>query len=307
MVPSVERREVTTRPRSALSQRSFLWLRLGLFLMLPVGALVLGYIAGDLDPLYAIFLSVIPVLVISIEWFLNNNQNWGPVVILGVGLFVNYSLPTGTASRIVLSLVFACLFFGIWIFKMVVQEKVFQLKHSPANFPLLAFMVTSIIALGWSYLFRDPLVITWDSFPFVQAAATLVMIMLPASFLLVTNHIKKIEHIQIMVMLFLIGGFLGLIRIYFHVQIPINIGGLFSMWVVAFTFSLFLFHNSLPKWVRVFLLGIAIAWMISGLIKITWLAGWLPGLLVLSLLTQLHSKKLMIIFILLIVILGVKS
>ena len=189
------------------------------------------------------------------------------------------------------SLVFACLFFGIWILKVVVQEKRLQLAYSPANFPLLAFMVTSVVALVWSNVFRDPLVMTWDSFPFVQIASTLVMIMLPASFLMVANHINKIKHLKIMVGLFLVGGILGFVRLSLRIKsLPIQMGCLVcGLWLlhIALHFSIM----TIPKWTRVVLLGLVIFWISWGLFNFTWLTGWLPGLLILGVLTFLRSRK----------------
>ena len=62
MVPNAGRHGFVPRLRPTLTQRGFLWLRLGLFLMLPVGALVLGYIAGEMDPLVCDILICNPVL-----------------------------------------------------------------------------------------------------------------------------------------------------------------------------------------------------------------------------------------------------
>ncbi len=280
-----------------------LLLRIGFILGVLLGALVLGLIAGKMNPMYALAAALAPLLFLSGEWILNENQQWGPIIVLSMSLFVPMSLPTGTASRLVFSLVFTCIFVALWVLKMLNKDKRFHLTPSPTNFPLLAFIVTTIIALVWSNLFRDPLVVIWDSFPFVQIASTLVMVMLPGAFLLVTNQIKDEKQLRILVGIFLIGGFLGLFRAYAQIKLPVNTNGLFTMWVITLAASLALFNDKFPRWVRAFLVGITAAWVWYRFhYNIKWLAGWLPGFVTLGVIIFFRSKQLTLAFIASIVI-----
>ncbi|MEJ2557922.1 MAG: hypothetical protein P8186_17185, partial [Anaerolineae bacterium] len=99
-------------------------------------------------------------------------------VLLAAGL-VRVRLPTGTQSEIVISLIVSMGLVGVWLFQMLVVDKKLLLKPSPINRPVLAFISVVIVSYIWSNLFRDPLVQSWGSFPLVQLAALIVMILLP--------------------------------------------------------------------------------------------------------------------------------
>lgn len=241
-------------------------------------------------------LMVLPIAFFAVEYIVRHFELF-PVIILIVAAFVPLSLPTGTGSNLVFSLVMTMLFFGIWIMRMIAVDKHFSLQPSHLNIPIIAFMIVTAISLIWSNLFRDPMVITWRSFPFVQAASTVVMIMLPMALLLVANHIKKEKTLKLMVGIMIVAGVVGIPRQFFYLRaVPINTGGMYNMWVILLSAALGLYHNGLSKATRTALLGLAGLWVYWGVgMHISWLAGWLPGLFGLGIIIWRRSKKLVLL------------
>jgi len=136
--------------------------------MLPV----VGFLAPRVSPELVLIIVVAPpaaLLVLS-------KFEYGVLVIVLTAAFVRFSLPTGTQSRIVASLIVTVLFIALWVIRMLVVEKRLYLKPSRINVPLLAFMLVTIISYPWSNAFRDPLVVVWGSWPVVQLGGLGVMI-----------------------------------------------------------------------------------------------------------------------------------
>jgi O-antigen ligase len=286
------------RIRSAVERYQTRLIRLAIVLGVLVAAFVLGYVAAKKNPLYALLVALVPVLLIGLDRVVRRRQ-LGPLVILLAALFVPWSLPTGTESRLVISLVLTTLFVTIWVLQMLVEQHL-RLETSVVNAPLLGFMGVTAFSLIWSNVYRDPLVLTWKSFPIVQIASAFVMIMLPGAFLLVANQVHDLRLLKSLTAMMLLAGGLGLIRQYSNVNLPVNTGGLFSMWIITLSTGLAFFNRQLSWKVRGLLLALAAAWIIWGVaLHISWLAGWLPGLVAFGVLCFIRSKKLTLVLILL--------
>jgi hypothetical protein len=250
------------------------------------------------QPIYALILACLPLALIGITFMLHR-PDLIPLIILTTAAFVPLSLPTGTESRLVFSLLLTLLSVGIWVFRMLAVEKTLRLRPSPVNKPLLGFSLITTFSLFWSLAFRDPLVPVWASFPIVQVASTVVMIMLPGAFLLVANYVKDQKSLKVLMTVMLVAGVLGLVRQYKLAPLPVNTGGLFTMWIVTLSTSLALFIREITRVRRALLLLLGGTWVIWGFILHTdWLAGWLPGLIAVGVLSFLRSKKLFLILLL---------
>ncbi len=231
-----------------------------------------------------------------------------PVIIIIAAAFLPFSIATGTMSRVVDSLVLSILFVGVWILKMIVIDRRISVRKSTVNLPIFVFMLVVLISLVWSILFRDPLVVIWKTFPMVQIASATVMIMLPATFLLVANQIDQEKVLKMMVVIMLIAGALGLIKHFGSIELPVNTDGLFSMWVVSLSVSLALFHRQMSTILRVILLALAGAWMVWGFgLNISWLAGWLPGMVALIVLALMRSRILLLLIVLVLILIGLTN
>ncbi len=253
-------------------------------------SVLVGAIMGGVDPLYGLAVTAMPLALLGLMFFLGR-FDLAPLVILLAAGFLPVGLPTGTGSKLVASLVLAIVFAGLWFMRMVAVEKRFSLELTPLNVPLFGFMATTVVSLVWSNILRDPLV-NWRPFSPVQLASAVVMIMLPGAFLLVVNHVKSKQVLMAMTGLMLLAGAIGLIRQYGIVNLPVNTGGMFGMWIISLSAGLAVFWNRL-HWVgRLMLLGLTGAWVVWGFVlHISWLAGWLPGLVALGVLIFIRSKK----------------
>ena len=218
--------------------------------------------------------------------------------------FVRVSLPTGTNSRIVASLLMTAVLIMIWIIEMLVRDKKLHLTPSSTNVPLLAFILTAVISYVWSNAFRDPLVIVWHTWPFVQLGGLAVMVLLPGAFLLVVNSISEVRSLRWLYWLMVCIGVLSLVDHVLPISLPfLNTGGLFSLWFVSLTYAQALFNKRLPLWLRLILLGVAGVWMYIYFVTwVTWLSGWLPPLAAIGTVSLLRSKKLFLIFVLLMLV-----
>ena len=71
---------------------------------------------------------------------------------------------------------------------------------------------------------------------------------------------------------------------------------MFNMWVIALTFSFATFNHKAPMWLRVFLLLVAIAWVVWGFVlHLDWLAGWVPGIIVIAIISFFRSRKFVVV------------
>jgi O-antigen ligase len=273
-----------------------------------IGAIVLlGLMAPRIDPLLIILATALIPMAVFIMPYLGKLE-FGAFIILLTAGFVRIKLPTGTETDIVASLIVATGAVGLWILKMVAVDKRVYLKPATTNIPVLGFIATCVISYLWSNVFRDVLVVTWGSFPFVQLAALLVMLVLPAVFLFVSNTVDDVKWLKRMSWLVI---FIGALTI-FVLILPIpgrtlvlslvgvaDVGmGLLSLWVVTIAYALALFNRRMQLWVRLLLLGLAGAWMYFGTGQLSrWMSLWLPPLCAIYAITFMRSKRLFLVLV----------
>jgi O-antigen ligase len=234
----------------------------------------------------------LPLVILGTVFILNTWEQSALVIIL-IAAFVPFGLSTGTDSKVMLSMILSAAYVMIWILHMLGVEKRIHFTPSAINRPLFGFVIISVLSLIWSNVFRDPAVRVTPSFPLVQAASTAVMVLLPLSALLVANSIHKEKTLRWMVGLILVVGVLDLGNRFAGLNLPINANGITQMWVIAFAISIFFFMKNIPRKLRVIMLLIAAASILWGFVlHIDWLAGWLPGFIVLGVISFIKSKKL---------------
>ncbi|MGQ0601231.1 MAG: O-antigen ligase family protein [Anaerolineales bacterium] len=264
-----------------------------LLLAMAVGALAPRATTG------IVLLAVLGVLVVTplaylCVQFIVRKREWAPVLVLAVCLFIPLSIPV-RGSRYVLSLILTLLFFGLWLLRMLTVERRLALMPSLANAPLLGFIAVVLISLVWSNLFRDVTVGVWSSFPLVQISSALVMIMLPALYLMVGNYFREMKWLKIMTAVMIAGAVVGLFAEFVSTLIPVQVRGTFSMWAVTLPVALFLFNRNIAWYWRVGLLGVALGWCYWSFgLRITWVASWLPTLVALTVLVLMRSRAMLV-------------
>jgi O-antigen ligase len=288
-------------PLFAPGARSSWWLlKAGIVLGVLSASAVLGAVAWRVadrfDPLLLIVAGAVPASLLALNWLVRHRP-WMPVLILAAAAFTPFTLPTGRGSRIVDSLLLTMVFAGLWLLRMLTVERRFSLRPTPLNLPLLLFMAMTAWSLVWSNLYRDPLVAIWGSFPFVQILSGLTNILLCVAFLMVYNFIEDLRLLKALTGVMLAAAALGLLKRYELIpasigDLIVNTGGLFTMWCIALGAALALYCSRWHWGWRVLAAAMAVLYVIWGLIlHISWLAGWLPGLVALSVLIWQHSRK----------------
>jgi len=264
----------------------------------------IGVLLALKKPLYGGVFAGLPFIIAVLFW-LQNHLDLAPAAILLTAAFVPLSLPTGTGSRIVASLILTVSMLGFWLLRLMVIEHRLSLRPSLVNTPLIGFIVTTLVSLVWSILFRDPNVFVPKRFFLVQSASALVMVALPAVLLFMVSRVDSLRPLIVLVVIVLAAGGLGLIKVFTSLPLPVNSNGLFASWVIAFSTSLAVFQRKLPWIRRILLLGLSAGWMYWGFgLHFDWLAGWLPGIIVLFVISLIRSKRLFLALILIMVVYG---
>jgi hypothetical protein len=261
---------------------------LPLLLALPA----IGFVAARVKPELVLVAIGAPLVLLLVTQRLELSV----LSILGTAAFVRFSLPTGTESRIVASLLVTAMLVVLWVVKMLVNDRKLYLVPASTNIPLLGFVVTAIISYAWSSAFRDQLVVVWRTWPFVQLGGLAVMVLLPAAFLLTGNILTHDRWLKMLCGLMVLIGVLGLSLRFLHLNDSfLNMGGLFSLWFVSLTYSQALFNSRLPLWLRAVLLGLVAAWVYFYFVQhVTWLAGWLPSFVAMAIISFVKSKRLFV-------------
>jgi len=242
--------------------------------------------------------------LVSFIFFIQRGLGSGPILILLAAYYLPFRISTGTESPIVDSLAVTCALAGIWMIRPVLLKEKGGIRPSPVNVPVIGFVAITVLSLGWSIVFRDPNIYVWDRFILVQIASTLVMIMLPVAMLLAGNQITQPKQLEWMAVLTIGAGVLGFIADRLSLPLPVNTGGLVSMWIITISLSLILFHKKL-KWIyRIFLLLLCGWWIYRGFVlNLHWVAGWLPGFVAICVLSYMRSWRMLLIMVLILLVL----
>lgn len=222
--------------------------------------------------------------------------DWAIITLVAATLFFPIGFSTGTQSPITLSLAFTGALTGIWLVRMIIEQKHVRLVSLPVTAPLLAFAGIAIASYIWSGLVHDPFVDNWDTFGKARLGSLATMVLSPAVVLLFGNQLHTQRHLRIVYNLFLGAALLGLVSDYTGLTIPLlNTRGLFPLWAVTLTAGQALFNRSLSPRMRWALGLVALGWFYYQFsYGQTWKSGWLPPLLALFILASLRSRKLLV-------------
>jgi hypothetical protein len=266
-----------------------------------LAAPVVGLAVIRLSPIVVFVLLLFPLAVVMIHKTLPRFE-LGPVIILFAALFLPFHLSTGTESRLVDSFLLTLLFFGNWVVHIMV-DKQHKFVATPVNKPIIAFVVVVFVSIIWGNLFMDPLVDPKNlssKFFFVQMATALTIVMLPGALLLTVNHINHPRYLKLMVGFMLVAGVLAAShRLGWQRFYAPNDEGLFSMWIIGLSLGLALFVKNINRLHQIALISLAGVWFYLRFFEgITWLAGWLPSVIIITILLFSRSKKLFFVVLL---------
>jgi hypothetical protein len=275
-------------------------IRLGVIPGLIIGLMAIGFLTVRVPPeLVLIAITVPPVVLLVLSRF-----EFGVLAIVLTAAFVRFSLPTGTQSRLVASLLMTMIFTALWLIRMLVVDKKLQLKPSRANIPLLSFILVTLISYVWGNAFRDPLVMVWSSWPFVQIGALVVMVLLPGAFFLASNCLTDLKWIKWLTAIVMAVGILEILGDYLHLPLDfLQVRPLFPTWFICLAYSQVLFNRRIPMVLRLLLLAFVGTWIYRVFfVQLSWLSAWLPTMLAVGAITLWRSRLFLAVLLVIVVV-----
>ena len=260
-----------------------------------------GYLAGRerLDPL--LILGGVLAALGGLALYRLGRFEYGLLLLLGAAAFLGpVSIPTGTQSRIPISLVLTIGLIALWVLPYWTTRRAAPLQPASVNAPIFAFVIVNVLSYIWGNVFRDAVVYTWNSFPVVQIAALMVNCLLPLLVILLANKLTHVRWLQALTWLMIGFGVHAILAIFFNLPtialIERGAGGLFAMWVAALAFGQALFDERAPRWRRALLLALVAAWIFRNFIQSRiWLSGWIPLFVALGVIVFLRSRALFVV------------
>lgn len=200
-------------------------------------------------------------------------------------------LPTGTETKLPVSLLLALLLTGVMV--LAVLLKGWRLAPSPLNRPLLAFGAVCVVSFGWGLAWRDPGLISAPTFIITQLGSLATILVSLSAALLVGNFFDTPGKLAYLVGLFLTLGTLMTMSQLARLHHPLlNDRGLWSTWLLACAYGLLIAQPGLRLRWRVALAAVILLTLYQVLIVNSfWVSGWAPGLLALAAITFLRSRK----------------
>jgi len=227
--------------------------------------------------------------------FIYTNMELFGLMVLAVTMLVNDGISTGSGTKATFTFVLICVWLFLWFFKMIVVEKKWQVRPTPANLPIFLFIIVVIISLLWSSAFPEPAVqYLLESKAAPRLMTTLVLIISPLTFLLYGNHLRNLRSLRFITWWFIgIGAVFLVLRLGLgSVPSPLNARGQFPTWVGVIALSQFLFNRSLAPWLRLILLAVVGGWLYVVMDEgVTWLSGWLPLLIGIAGVIFFYSRR----------------
>jgi hypothetical protein len=277
-------------------------IRLGMIPGLMVGLIGMGFLTSRISPqLVLIAIAVPPVVLLALS-----RLEFGVLAIVLTAAFVRFSLPTGTQSRIVASLLMTAIFIALWVARMLAVDKKLQLEPSRVNIPLLSFVLITFISYLWGNAFRDPLVMVWSSWPFVQIGALAVMVLLPAAFFLASNCLTDLKWIKWLTAIIIAVGILAILGDSLHLPLGfLQVRPMFPTWFICLAYSQVLFNRRIPTVLRLLLLAFVGAWIYRVFFtQLAWLSAWLPTMLAVGAISFWRSRWLLVVLLVVMLVYG---
>jgi O-antigen ligase len=195
-------------------------------------------------------------------------------------MFISFTGPSGlnvAEAGIALML-------GLWILKMVVEQRKIQLIISRTTLPLIIFILISLISFGigqlpwFAYARHAPLN--------AQLGGLSIFILSAGAFLIVAHLVNDVHWLQALTWIFIgfgsiyvLGRLVGWRDIDHIFDRGFSAGSMFWTWLVAMVFGQILFNHRLRIRWRIFLAGILLATFYVAYVQARdWKSGWVPPL-----------------------------
>jgi O-antigen ligase len=196
------------------------------------------------------------------------------------GMFVPFSGPSGVNA----AEAGVALMLGLWLLKMIIEQRKIQFIISRTTLPLFSLVIISLVSFGigqfswFVYAGHAPL----DA----QLGGLSIFILSVAAFLLVAHLVADLRWLKALTWTFVVFGALyvlgrlvgwgGIDRIF---NLGFSAGSIFWTWLVALLFGQLLFNHRLRIHVRIILAGILLATFYVAYVQSgDWKSGWVPPL-----------------------------
>jgi len=276
----------------ALRPRLPSWLLRGAGVLGTLGfALLLGALMGSGRGRYALLL-IAPVALVGILSLAFYRFELLVLALPLVALVLpRVELPTGTDTRLPLSLLLALLLTAVWALSMLVRRE-WRLTPSPLNMPLLSFAAVTIVSLGWSLAWRDPGLISDSSFIVTQFGALATILVSLSAALLIGNFVTTKRQLNYLLGCFLVfGGLMLLTQLFAIPQSLLNDRGLWASWLIACAYGLLIIQPGLAWHWRALLVAVLVMTLYQTMVVTSgWISGWMPGLVAIAAITFLRSR-----------------
>lgn len=204
-------------------------------------------------------------------------------------------LPTGTESKLPLSLLIALLLSVLWIFSMISRGT--RLHPSPLNRPMIVFGVVCIISLPWGIMWRDPILIESSKFIVTQIGSLItILLSMGAAFIIGNFFIKEGDHKYMLIAFMVVGVLMALTELFKINQRIFNDRGLWGMWTVAPAFGILIAQPKVRWYWQLALVGVIVLTLYQTMvINADWISGWFPSVVALLAVAFFRSRKLFFI------------
>lgn len=261
----------------------------------------LGFLSVRYNPYLVLLATSLPLILIGIDWLLRRLY-WIPTIVLFSAALTNWDIARG----ITLSLIVAIGLSALWLVRQLIVVRRFVFPSSSAIMPTFAFIAVALLSYGWSFIAADPFLVTWSTFPFTQLGQLAIFVVSPLVMLLTASLVTRAPHLKNLVYVFLgmmlIGGIAELLLL----PVRLNMRGVHYTWMVCLAFGQLVYNRTMSLGQRGWMIALLAIWFLVSFMRgITWVSGWLPGMLGIVVLTFFKSKRLFLFLLLVMVVVSV--
>ncbi len=268
----------------------------------------------DFNSFNSIVKAVILIMMmfgLTIAIFMYRNMQTTALAIFILSTLVNEGINTGTGTKLTFTFLSLIMWSSVWLFRKVVVDRNFDVRHALPNWPLALFIIVVLISYVWSGAFVEERA----SFMFAQKSlvrlmTAIVLIVSPLTLVLFANAFHTKNAFKIFTFWFIMSGvIMAVMRLTMgSIIAPLNARGQFPTWFAALALGQVLFNRNLPWYIKlVFLTGVGLWGQISLGLGLGWLSGWLPMVVVIAVLLVIYSRKITFVLIIGVVIWGLSN
>ena len=271
-------------------------------LLIIFGVLSISLVFGQIIP--AKYMAYFLVLIIGFGFLLIfiRYPQLGLLAIVAGGMLIKFELGTSTSTSINLTVILLPLTLGVWFVDRFVRKREIRFVSSRTNLPLIALVIASFLAFGigqltWFYYARQAPLLS-------QLGGLGLFVLSAAAFIFTANVIDSLRWLKILTWMFVAIGALFVIS---RLNVTLGrtmegilpagaTGSVFWIWMLAITYSQFLYNRDLNLFWKVVTVGLVAATLfVSMYLGFGWKSGWIPPIVAMGVITWLRFRKLRII------------